>query len=143
MNRILKIGIIGLFSLFFSCEKNEENLPIEDGIYVGTFTVKYSTRESASWSTSLELKNGKYVSGSDCFSGSFTVTDNKIIFSGDVLCDLVVTKEFDYTTILGGEYGYTFDGKNLNIFANKNANRPGLEYYGVAYYEYDLVKQNN
>ena len=42
MNKIIKIGIIGLFSLFHNCNKSEEiSKPIEEGIYSGTFTVEY------------------------------------------------------------------------------------------------------
>jgi len=141
MSKILKIGVFGLFLLLLSCDKNE-NKPVEDGIYVGTFTVKYYfvfVDMPASWgggsgTTTLELKNGKYTCTGNPDkipaggSGDYSTQKNKIIFS-DVNGWYA---DFDWNRILNGEYDYTFDGKKLKISANKS---------DIGHYEYDLEKQ--
>ena len=148
MNKIFKIGIgiIGIFTLFLSCDKSELPKPIEEGTYFGTFTVKYSEfadiREgwSSSGTVTLELKGGKYTYNSDIppklCSGNYSVSDNNIIFeydAGPSYPDLYqVPPCFDVKLILAGEYAYTFDGKKLNFSATK-------DYMGD--YKYKLKKQ--
>ncbi|MDR1372403.1 MAG: hypothetical protein LBJ17_04660 [Dysgonamonadaceae bacterium] len=120
MKKKLKIGLIGLSLLFFSCDKNDTNLTIEEGVYSGTFSVKYS-EGSISEITTLELKNGKFTCTTGG-SGNYTVTNSKIIFED-------VYYRVDWNLILNGEYNYTFNGKKLKFSNN------------VGNYKYDLEKQ--
>jgi len=133
MSKILKIGVIGYFLLFLSCNRNDEiSKPIEEGTYSGTFTVIYSSGKRTG-TTTLSLENGKYIctGNSDRIpaggSGDYSIKDNKITFN-DVN---FWTAEFDWNLILKGEYNYRFNGKELTISASKNE---------VGYYEYDLKK---
>jgi hypothetical protein len=133
MKKFLKIGLIGLSLLFFSCDKNDTNVTVEEGVYSGTFSVKYSGG-SNSGITTLELKNGKFTctAGTNRFpaggSGNYTVKNDKIIFE-DVN---FWTADFDWNLILNGEYDYTINGKKLKFSADKN---------DVGNYVYDLEKQ--
>ena len=145
MNKIIKVGIIGLFSLFHGCNKSEEiSKPIEEGIYSGTFTVEYFVDMREGWSSSgtatLEIKNGKYTYISDIppklCSGNYSISNDKIIFDSDKGTDYpdlnIVSAYFDTNLILTGEYDYTFNGNRLKFSAIKN-------YVGL--YEYDFGKQ--
>ena len=134
MNKILKIGVIGLFSLFLSCDKSGEiSKSLEEGTYSGIFTVTYSSGKRTG-ETTLKLENGKYICTSNSGripaggSGNYSINNKKITFN-DVN---FWTADFDWNLILSGEYDYTFDGKRLVFSANKNE---------VGNYKYDLKKQ--
>ena len=148
MNKIFKIGIIGLFSLLFSCDKSSKS--IEEGIYSGIFTVEYPldiVREG--WNNSgtitLELKDGKYTYTSDVppklFFGTYSISNNKIKFVRDRGIDdpdlSEVPAYFDTNLILYGEYDYTLDEKTLKFSADKYYAGTGK----VGHYEYDFIKQ--
>ena len=148
MNKIIKVGIIGLFSLFYGCDKSEEiSQPIEEGVYFGTFTVEYLVDMREGWSssgtTTLELKNGKYTYISDIppksSYGNYIISNDKIIFVSDKgieNTDLnIVSPNFDINLILDGEYDYTFNGKQ-----GKQLKFTAIKDY-VGHYEYDLKKQ--
>lgn len=131
---MFKIGVILFSLLFLSCDQDDEASKfIETGTYIGSFTVVYGS-EKKSGTTMLKLENGKYTSSGNPDripaggSGSYSIKDNKIIFSDENFW----TADFDGNLILSGEYTYTFNGKKLKISANKN---------DVGYYEYDLSKQ--
>ena len=130
MNKIIKIGIIGLFSLFLGCDKSEEiSKSLEDGVLSGTYiwTRKVFTDEqtmSWSWKTieskfTLELKNDTYTCGGDSEGlpassfgrGTFSIEKDKIMFYDDVA--RIALYSWDW--ILGGEYSFTFDGKKLKL----------------------------
>ena len=145
MSKIFKIGIIGIFSLFISCNKSEESFkPIEEGIYLGNFTIEYFVDMREGWSSSgtstLELKNGKYTYTSDIppklCSGNYSVINGKIIFDSDGMTEYpdlnYVAPYCDINLRLDGEYDYTFDGKRLKCSAIKN---------DVGHYEYNLERQ--
>ena len=120
---------------------NEGEYRNMEGIYSGTFTVRYISDVPEWWywdfesgETTLELKNGKYtcegnpdripVGG----SGNYSINHQKIIFEDENFW----TADFDWNLILNGEYEYTFDGRRLKFSAFKN---------DVGYYEYDLKKE--
>lgn len=137
MNKIFKIGVIGLISLLLSCDKNEGiSKSIEDGVYSGTFTVSTVSYSSfkQSGATTITLKKGKYACAGNSNrvpaggSGNFSINENKITFTDENFW----YADFDWNLILNGTYDYTFDGKNLKISASKNE---------MGYYEYDLKKQ--
>ncbi|MDR2145408.1 MAG: hypothetical protein LBE91_02975 [Tannerella sp.] len=145
MNRyILGIGVVGLFSLFLSCERNEEiSKSIEEGTFIGTFTVEYFVEMREGWSssgtTTLELKNGKYTYTSDippklCV-GNYSISDDKIVFEYDRPSspdDYQVSPYFDIGLILDGVYDYAFDGKRMSFSIIK---------YNSGYYAYNFEKQ--
>jgi hypothetical protein len=138
---LMTISVLIFGIVFVSCDNSEfvGGVKLEDGIYTGTFTVKYSVEMPESWGrgsgiTTLELRNGKFTSTGNPNripaggSGNFSVHNGKIVFE-DVNG---WTADFDWNLILKGEYDYKFDGKRLKFSANKN---------DVGYYEYDLIKQ--
>ena len=127
--------------MFTSCDKSEfvGGVELEEGIYSGTFTVKYFVEMPQSWgrgsgATTIELKDGKYTCTGNTNripaggGGTYSIKDNKIIFEDKHGW----TADFDGNLILNGEYDYKFDGKRLKISANKN---------DEGHYEYDLKKQ--
>lgn len=126
------ILIVFLLSVLLSgCSKDDLN--IEEGTYAGTFTVKYNSGKQ-SGKTTLVLKNGTFSCTGNSNripaggSGSYTFENGKITFNEVNSW----TADFDWNLILSGEYNYTFNGKKLNISADKN---------GVGNYEYVLEKQ--
>jgi len=145
MNKIFRIGVIGLFSLFLSCSKNEEisKFP-ENGTFSGVYTWTYkilTDEQTMSWSWvsserkfTLELKNGTYTCGgndkglsSSYGTGTFSVEKDKIIFNDEVA--RIALYSWDW--ILGGKYNFTFDGKKLQFSKSSD----------YAQHEYVLEKQ--
>jgi len=128
MNKIFRFGVIGLFLLFFSCDKYE----YIEGTYSGTFTATYNS-VTYSGATIVKLENGKYTCAGNPDripaggSGTYSIKGNKITFRDEN----VWTAEFNWRLILNGEYNFTFDGKKLKISIG----------FDEAHYEYDLKKQ--
>ncbi len=120
-----------MVSFISGCKKDK--LPIQDGIYAGTFTVTYSNG-SQTGPVTIELKNRTYNSSSNSNripaggSGTFQVNKNKMTFSDDKMW----TADFDGNLILNGEYEAVFDGKKLTLSASRD---------GVGHYQYELQKQ--
>ncbi|MEA5259655.1 hypothetical protein VB264_17800 [Arcicella aquatica] len=127
-----------LLSIFFSiatllagCKKDDLN--IEDGTYKGTFSVTYSSGIKTG-QTTLVLTNGKFSCSGNSNripaggSGTFSSDNNKITFNDENFW----TAEFDPNLILKGTYTYTFDGKKLKIYAERN---------GIGNFNYYLEKQ--
>ena len=145
MNKIFKIGVIGLFSLFLSCDKNGEiSKSIKDDVFSGVYTRTYKvlTDEETmtmSWVSyerqfTLDLKNGTYTcegddEGHPSFygAGTFSVEKDIIIFNDEVARNA----QYSWEWILGGEYNFTFDGKRLQFSKNNDYSR----------HEYILEKQ--
>ena len=135
MKKKFQIGLIGTsLLLFISCGKT--SIPIEEGIYSGTFTVKYFVEMpwvSGSGETTLELRNGEYTctGNSDLIpaggSGNYSLKNSRVIFNEEHGW----LANFDWGLILNGEYDYIFDGKRLKIWIKSE----------VGLYEYDLTKQ--
>ena len=114
------------------------SIPIMEGKYSGTFTVKYFVEMPSTWGTgsgktTIELKNGKFTCTGNPNrvpaggSGSYSISDGKIKFEDENFW----SADFDWGLILSGKYDYTFDGKKLKISAK----------YENAHYEYDLERQ--
>lgn len=132
MKKIYIVIILFLIVSFIpGCKKDK--LPIQDGIYTGTFTVIYSNGTQTNPVT-VELKNRTYTSSSNANripaggSGTFQINKNRMIFSDEKMW----TADFDWNLILNGEYEAVFDGKKLTLSANKN---------NVGNYRYELEKQ--
>jgi hypothetical protein len=117
--------------LLASCRRDLET-PV-DGVYVGTFKVIYPT-ESFDGTTRVTLENGRYeCEGNDerlpaGGSGEYNVKKRTILFVDENSW----TADFDWNRVLGGEYGFTFDGKTLKLVNDRT---------GVGYYEYILELQ--
>ena len=144
MRKILFLIITIATVLFFvACEKEKVptqkiQKPFEEGVYTGTFTVKYFVEMPESWIQTLtseallEFKDGKFTCTHSNMrgggSGYHTISDSTIIFddTNGWFAD------FDWNLILTGEYNFNFDGTRLIISANKNE---------VGFYKYDLIKQ--
>jgi hypothetical protein len=124
---VLAISFISL-----KCTKNTE-LTLT-GKYVGTFSVTYSNSTMTGNATINFIDSGHYNSTGNPNhvpaggSGTYSMSNNKIVFKDINFW----TADFDWNLILTGQYDYTFDGKNLRIFADKN---------NVGHYEYNLTKQ--
>lgn len=132
MNRIVKAAFLfSLVLLMASCRRDLET-PV-DGVYVGTFKVIYPT-ESFDGTTRVTLENGRYeCEGNDerlpaGGSGEYNVKKRTILFVDENNW----TADFDWNRVLGGEYGFTFDGKTLKLVNDRT---------GVGYYEYILELQ--
>ena len=136
---ILLITVIAMS--FVGCTKEEIVIPIQkpliEGIYSGTFTVKYSENGWAPGQTLtseavVEFNGGKFASSHKSLrgggSGNYTKNDTSIIF----IDTNYWTADFDWGLILSGEYSFNFDGTRLIISANKNE---------IGLYEYNLIKQ--
>ena len=84
--------------------------------------------------TTLVFENGRYTCSGNPDripaggSGTYSIDNGKITFVDENFW----TADFDWNLILGGQYDYQFDGKNLKIYADKNV---------VGHYEYRFVKQ--
>jgi hypothetical protein len=130
----LKLILLGLALTAFTsaCMKNHRQ--IDQGTYSGTFKVTYSSNTHTG-TTTVDLKNsGKYACAGNSTripaggSGKYSVEHGKILFTDENFW----TADFDGNLILNGEYNYSFDGKHLKIWADKN---------NVGRYEYDLEKK--
>lgn len=128
-----KFSITAVFfivMLVSGCDLDERN--IRDGTYKGTLTVTYSSG-TYSGNTTLELRNGRFSVSPGATgipaggSGTFSSDRHKITFNDE---NLWLT-HFDGNLVLSGKYGYTFDGEELTMRAERN---------GVIY-EYNLEKQ--
>ena len=151
MSKVFKIGVIGLFALFLSCDKSGEfstsieggtysGTITEEGTYSGTITVKYlGDMPPKSWwgggsgKTTLELMDGKFtcrysngIPGGG--SGNYSINDNKITFNDENGW----LANFDGGLILNGEYNFTFGGEKIKF---------SKSYDGYAHYIYDLKRQ--
>lgn len=128
---ILTLTIFSFALLLTNCQK--EDIDLQGGTYAGTFTVTYGS-ETQTGQTTLELENGNFTCSGNSNripaggSGTYSFDKDKITFNDENLW----TADFDWNLILSGEYNYTFDGKKLKIFADKN---------DVGIYRYDLEKQ--
>jgi hypothetical protein len=106
-----------------------------EGTYSGTFKVMYNSGMH-SGSVKIELVNSKYTCSANTnmipagVKGTYTVNNGKIIFNDENFW----TADFDWNLILNGKYDYSFDGKNLKIYADKNS---------VGHYEYNLEKNKS
>jgi hypothetical protein len=124
--------LLVLCLLVFSQCKPQQAL--EDGTYVGTFTVKYEDGKK-SGPVTVVLENGRYTSSSnpDLIPaggfGTFSVQGNEIAFNDSG----IYTADFDWNLILGGNYQYSFNGQKLTLEADKN---------DVGNYRYVLQKQD-
>jgi len=126
----LLLTILVLSSFISGCKKDD--LKNEAGTYTGTFMVTYNSGIETGMTT-LKLKNGKFSCEGNSNripaggSGSYSTENGKITFNDENgwTCD------FDWNLILEGEYNYSFDGKKIKIWADKN---------DVGHYEYNLEK---
>ena len=121
--------LLSLF-IFSQCRPQQA---LEDGTYVGTFTVKYANEKKSGPVTVLR-ENGRYSCSAnpDGFPaggfGTFSVQGNEIAFNDSG----IYTADFDWNLILGGTYQYSFNGQKLTLEADKN---------DVGNYRYVLEKQ--
>ena len=109
--------------LLLSCANEKETVtkPLSDGIFSGTFTVKYfgnSSWEDGSGAVTIKLENGRFYSTANPNgipaggSGTFSINGDKITFNDENGW----LANFDWNLILNGEYDFVFDGKRLRIW---------------------------
>nr|WP_294894700.1 hypothetical protein [uncultured Pedobacter sp.] len=133
MKTLLSNLIILTISLILLSGCKKDSFTMEEGIYIGNFTVRYNSGIKTGPVT-LELKNGEYnCSGNSNRipaggSGTYSVENCKVTFNEQH----VWTADFDWGLILGGVYNYSFDGENLKISSISN---------NEASYEYVLKKK--
>ena len=130
----MKTKALSLFIIlisFLGCDN--ETPKIEEGTYVGTFTVFYSS-SIESGTTTIVLKDSEYnCSGnSDRIpaggSGTYSSENGKITFTDKNFW----TAEFDWGLILNGDYNYSMNGNELLLIAEKG---------DLGRYEYRLERQ--
>ena len=132
--KTLKLALLTLTMMTFIVGCKKDNRQIDKGTYTGTFKVTY-TSGTQTGGVTVELKSSsKYSSTANSNyipaggSGDYTINDDKINFKDEN----GHTANFDGNLILDGQYNYSFDGKHLKMWADKN---------NVGRYEYDLNKQ--
>ncbi|EAR12621.1 hypothetical protein PI23P_08345 [Polaribacter irgensii 23-P] len=139
-NLIYKLFLIVILSLTFtSCNNDDDKNDLEslNGDYSGTFTVVYLNGDTFSNAVTLSFNEGKNYKSSgngnnnDFYpaggSGPYEMRNSKITFSDNNIW----LAHFDWNLILSGEYGYSINGNELNIFANRTE-------FGL--YKYELLK---
>lgn len=126
-----KIIYLSLFAFAFAgCEK-ENSLGQLDGTYTGTFRTMANNNERVTdFEVSLNAKRFTTTKGG-AGRGPFELLGNQKIRFDD---ELVYTANFDWSTLLGGEYKYEIKGDSLIL--NKILDTPVK---GV-YYQYRLKK---
>ena len=124
--------------LLLSCASEKEVItkPLSDGIFSGTFSVRYFVDMPwavGSGEVTIKLQNGRFYSSANPNripaggSGTFSVNNKKITFNDENPW----WADFDWGLILNGEYYFEFDGKRLRIWRSNN----------VGLYEYILERQ--
>lgn len=127
---LLSLSLLCLIGIA-ACQKEE--LRPEDGRYSGTFSVNYGS-STQSGQTTLELKQGRFTcsAGENHIpaggSGTFSISDRNISFTDENIW----TANFDWNLILNGTYSYRYDGKTLQLSADK---------FEIGQYNYVLEKQ--
>ncbi|MGF1923508.1 MAG: hypothetical protein ACQUHE_04970 [Bacteroidia bacterium] len=132
-----KLFYLSLLSLgLMACEK-EENTAIIDGTYSGTFRTLINKKEQ---STEFEvtLKDRRFVTNKGGAGlGPFELGErNKVKFADE----LFYTANFDWNTILTGEYRYQIKGDSLIL--EKVIALPTSGSDAATYYQYRLKKIN-
>ncbi len=122
-----------LLITILSCKKEKDTNALANGIYKGTFKVVYSSQQFTGKVTlTIQDENFHCIGDSNQYpaggSGAYIITKDKITFKDKNLW----TADFDWNLILSGDYDYSWDGRCLKIFENKN---------NTGCYAYDLVKQ--
>lgn len=132
--KTFKLTLLTLTMITFIVNCKKDNHQIDKGTYTGTFKVVYSS-STQTGTVTVELKssnkysctgNSNYIPAGG--SGDYTIDSDKINFKDEH----AHTANFDWNLILNGQYNYSFDGKHLKMWADKN---------NVGRYEYDLDKQ--
>ncbi|RYG17283.1 MAG: hypothetical protein EOO07_11435 [Chitinophagaceae bacterium] len=117
-----------------ACEK-EGNSPLLDGTYAGTFRTVIDKKEQQS-EFEVTLDNRRFITNKGgAGRGPFEVSANGTVKFVD---ELFYTANFDWNTILTGDYHYQIKGDSLildKIFLSP-ANGPAL----TTYYQYRLKK---
>lgn len=125
---ILLTGFVSLAAADCTGKRQE----LTDGTYRGTFTVRYGA-DTRTGETQLELKDGTFrcAGNPDKIpaggSGTFSAGQDTLRFYDENMW----TADFDWNLILNGAYRYTFDGKKLVLFTDKES----------GYYTYHLRRE--
>jgi hypothetical protein len=114
------ITCLAALIVLFACKKSDDdNMPLPDGMYIGTF--HRTGMDTAS--ISLTLDGNNFNGQSDLIKypaichGSYEIYDNTIRFTDS--CSW--TANFDWTLILNGPYSLTRDNNELR-FSRTNGN---------------------
>lgn len=130
-----KLIYLALFTLAFtSCEK-EENPSFIDGTYSGTFRMLVNKKEQAT-DFEVTLNERRFVTNKGGAGlGPFEIgARNKIKFADE----LFYTANFDWNTILTGEYTYQVKGDSLILDKIIALQTSGTD--ATTYYQYRLKK---
>ncbi|MES2653658.1 MAG: hypothetical protein V4663_18105 [Bacteroidota bacterium] len=130
-----KLFYLSLLTLAFtSCEK-EENLPLLDGTYSGTFRTWVDKKQQIS-DFEVTLNDRRFVTNKGGAGlGPFEIGPrNKVKFADE----LFYTANFDWNTILTGEYLYKVQGDSLIL--DKVIAMPTAGTDASVYYQYRLKK---
>ncbi|SFG74394.1 hypothetical protein [Pedobacter insulae] len=128
MKRLLYLALL---TLTFSGCKKESNPNLPDGTYVGTFSTLVDNKEKRTdFEVTLEAKRFTTTKGG-AGRGSFEVVNSNQVTFVD---ELFYTANFDWNTILNGDYGYQIKGDSLLL------NKYFLVQLKHNYYQYRLKK---
>ena len=107
MKRLIYLSLLAV--VFSACEK-DENLKLLDGTYSGTFRTVINNKEQKS-EFEVTLDNRRFVTTKGgAGHGPFEVGENGQIKFVD---ELFYTANFDWNTILTGDYSYQIKGDSL------------------------------
>jgi hypothetical protein len=128
-----KLIYLSLFALSLSaCEKDEQPL-ILDGTYSGTFRTGVHNKEQKS-EFEIVLENRRFITNKGGAGlGPFEVGENGMAKFYD---ELFYTANFDWNTILTGDYSYQVKGDSLIL--DKVVALPAMG--PATYYQYRLKK---
>ena len=130
MKKLIYLSLLA-FTLS-ACEK-EEKLPLLDGTYSGTFRTLINNKEQKS-DFEFELENRRFITNKGGAGlGPFEVGENGNIKFVD---ELFYTANFDWNTILTGDYHYQIKGDSLIL--DKIVALPTRD--PATYYQYRLKK---
>ncbi len=132
MKRLIYLSVFTLGLL--ACEK-EEKVPLLDGTYSGTFRTLVNKKEQKT-DFEVTLDNRRFITNTGGAGlGPFEVDDRGNIKFVD---ELFYTANFDWNTILTGQYSYEVKGDSLIL--DKMIAIPTSGTDPAIYYQYRLKK---
>jgi len=134
MKKLIYLALI-TFALA-GCEK-EENLTPLDGAYSGTFRMLVDSKEQVSdFEVTLKAKRFTTTKGGAGRGPFEIISKDEIKFTDELL----YTANFDWNTLLGGNY--TYEIKADSLILTKKLNPAPNAKYAYTYYQYRLKKMN-
>lgn len=126
---------LSLFALALSACEKEENVPLLDGTYSGTFRTLVNKKEQQT-EFEVTLENRRFVTNKGGAGlGPYEIDNKGNVKFAD---ELFYTANFDWNTILTGDYNYQVKGDSLILDKVVAIPTSGID--PAVYYQYRLKK---